>query len=113
MVAEFTRLANWPMITLGQSDLANTFTTRQTRDACAYAMTYTRTNGQITAVTVTCANQNICDVPIPLTIPLGSSVVSTMGMQTEQIGSDPLTIWVNMNGSPMTFQFTSGVAAGS
>lgn len=106
VVKEFTRLCNWPTITLSQADLAVTFTSRQTRDGCQPKMQWTRAGRQITGIQVTCNNQNICDVPIPVTLPLGVTT-NTQGYQTEQIGNDPLTIWVPLQGAPVNFVFNS------
>lgn len=78
-----------------------------TRDACSYGLTYAVTSGSITGVTVT-ANGNTCGTSIPVTVP--GTVTDTKGFTTEQIGSDPLTIWVQMSGSPVTFTLSQPVA---
>lgn len=106
MVAEFTRLVNWPMQTLKQSDLAISFANRQARDACGYSMSYNFANSKITGVTVT-ANSNTCSVAVPLTVP--GTVVNTKGMVLEKIGNDPLTIWVKLSGSAQTFTLSTPV----
>ncbi|ETN37056.1 uncharacterized protein HMPREF1541_08046 [Cyphellophora europaea CBS 101466] len=108
VVQEFTRLVNWPSITLQQSDLAVTFTDRQTRDACQPRLTWNKVGQTITSATVT-ANGNSCSVRVPVTIPNGITT-DAQGFQTEQIGNDPLTIWVQLTGSPVTFQFTPPIA---
>lgn len=109
IVQEFTRLANWPMVTLKQADLATTFTNRQTRDACAPQLTWVRTGSQITGATIS-ANGNFCPVPIPFTLPNGVTT-NAQGFQTEQIGNDPLTIWVALQGAPVTFTFNTALNA--
>lgn len=80
-----------------------------TRDKCLPALTYTTdpTAKTITGVTLT-ATSNTCRVTIPVTVP--GSVTDTQGFTTEQIGSDPLTIWVQLSGSPVTFTLTTPVA---
>lgn len=77
------------------------------RDACAYGLTYDVTSGSITGVTVT-ATGNTCSSSIPVTVP--GSVTDTHGFTTEQIGSDPLTIWVQLSGSPVSFTLSQPVA---
>lgn len=77
------------------------------RDACSYGLTYAVTSGSITGVTVT-ANGNTCGTSIPVTVP--GKVTDTQGFTTEQIGSDPLTIWVQMSGSPVTFTLSQPIA---
>lgn len=78
-----------------------------TRDGCSYGLNYEITSGSITGVTIT-ANGNTCAAPIPVTVP--GSVTDTQGFTTEQIGSDPLTIWVALSGSPVTFTLSQPVA---
>jgi hypothetical protein len=79
-----------------------------TRDACNPQMIYIidSTAGAITGVTIT-TNKNTCAKPIPVTVP--GSVTSTAGYVTEKIGSDSLTIWVTMSGSPVTFTLSTPV----
>lgn len=78
------------------------------RDACAPILTYTTdpTAKTITGVTLT-ANGNTCGVTLPVTVP--GPVTSTQGFTTEQIGSDPLTIWAKLTGSPVTFTLKTAV----
>lgn len=60
----------------------------------------------ITSVTVL-APDNTCDAPIPVTVP--GSVKDLKGFKGEQIGSDPLTAWVALNGSPVTLELNEFV----
>ena len=60
----------------------------------------------ITGVTVT-STGNVCSEPLPITVP--GSVTDTQGFTTEQLGSDPLTIWVTLSGSPVSFTLTTPV----
>lgn len=108
IVAEFTRLVNWPTITLGQNDLATTFTNRQARDACQPTMSWSVVGGNIIGATVGSATGNNCPVAIPFTVPLGTTT-NSQGYATEQIGNDPLTIWVQLSGSPVNFSFSPPV----
>jgi len=102
VVAEVTRVVTWPIISLKQDDAARTFKNRMARDKCGYVLTYTLnpTSQTITGVTVT-ATDNTCDVPIPVTVP--GKVVDSKGFPTEQVGNDPLTVWVTLSGSPVEF----------
>ncbi|KAJ9655029.1 hypothetical protein H2198_006023 [Neophaeococcomyces mojaviensis] len=103
---EFTRLVNWPLITVRQTDLAVSFTNRMTRDACNYSLSYSKTNTTITSVTVS-ATSSTCSAAIPVTVP--GSVTNTQGFTTEKIGNDPLTIWVKLSGSPVTFTLSTPI----
>jgi len=78
------------------------------RDNCKALLTYTldASAKSITAVTVSTAG-NTCSAPIPVTFP--GTVVSQQGATPEQIGTDPLVLWVKMTGSPVTFQLTAPV----
>lgn len=106
---EMTRLVTWPIISRKHDDFSADFLNRMVRDGCKPVLTYITnpTAKTITGVTLT-TNGNICSTTIPVTVP--GTVTSTQGFTTEQIGSDPLTIWVSMTGSPVTFTLTTPVA---
>jgi hypothetical protein len=72
-------------------------------------MTYTLdpTAKTITSVTVSTTG-NTCSAPIPLTFP--GTVVDQKGATPEQLGGDPLTLWVTLTGSPVIFTLTTPVA---
>lgn len=61
----------------------------------------------ITAVVVT-TDSNTCSALIPVTVP--GPVTDTQSFTTEQIGNDPLTIWVKMSGSAVKFTLKTPVA---
>ncbi|KKY21693.1 putative extracellular serine-rich [Phaeomoniella chlamydospora] len=107
VVQEFVRLANWPIITLKQADFTTTFAARMARDACGYGMSYTVSKNKITGVTVT-ASGNTCSQPIPITFP--GKITSTQGFKTEQVGNDPLTIWVKLTGSAVSFTLSTPIS---
>jgi hypothetical protein len=79
-----------------------------TRDGCKSTLTWQidPTAAIITGVTVT-SDTNTCDVPIPITFP--GTVTDTQGFAMEQVGSDPLTIWVKLSGSSVTFTLSTPV----
>jgi hypothetical protein len=105
---EIVRLVNWPVISRKHDDFSADFANRMARDACAPILTLTTnpTAQTITGVTLT-ATGNTCNVTLPVTVP--GPVTSTQGFTTEQIGSDPLTIWVSLTGSPVTFTLKTPV----
>ncbi|KAI9733677.1 MAG: hypothetical protein M1834_003279 [Cirrosporium novae-zelandiae] len=116
IVQEMVRLVNWPIITLKHDDIATDFANRITRDACTPALSYTfSTSGSgsstkptaITGVTLS-TNGNTCSATVPVTLP--GPVTSTQGFTTEQLGSDPLTIWVKMSGSAVSFTLQTPIA---
>lgn len=71
----------------------------------SYSMDFTRK--VITGITVTAANNNNCAAPIPVTVP--GSLWNSLGYRTEQIGSDPLTVWVPLKGSPVSLELDKPV----
>ena len=115
----------WPVVTLKQDlvsshdanastctnifQLAQAYRDREIRDGCVAGLSYTinPTAGTITGVTVTAVG-NTCAKPIPVTFP--GPVTSTAGDTTEKLGSDPLTVWVKMTGSPRVFQLVTPIA---
>ncbi|KAL1872608.1 hypothetical protein Plec18167_006726 [Paecilomyces lecythidis] len=106
MIQEFVRLADWPILSLKHQDMSDSFAARMARDACKYGLTWAFDNKQITGVTVT-ANGNTCNSAIPVTFPVAPT--STQGFTTEQVGSDPLTVWVELTGSPVSFTLSTPI----
>ncbi|KAK2623886.1 hypothetical protein QTJ16_006520 [Diplocarpon rosae] len=109
VVQEMVRLVTWPMLSLKHDDIAADFTNRMARDKCQPAVSYTTNPSAktITAVTLT-ATGNTCTAKIPVTVP--GTVTDTQGFTTEKVGADPLTIWVQMSGAPVTFTLSTPVA---
>jgi hypothetical protein len=83
------------------------FLARYNRDKCGYSLKYATENKKITGVTVS-ATGNTCTEPIPVTFPVAPT--STQGFATEQLGADPLTVWVNLSGSPVTFTLPTPIS---
>lgn len=105
---EMTRLVNWPLISIKHDDLATSFANRMARDLCAPKLKWTldASNKAITGATVSAAN-SACTAEIPVTFP--GPVVSTNGARSEQIGADPLTVWVPMGVTPCAFELQTPV----
>ncbi|KAJ6263087.1 hypothetical protein Dda_1646 [Drechslerella dactyloides] len=99
-VAEYSRLVDWPLITLKQDDLATSFKNRYLRDQCNASIRQAVNNGEVTAVIVTADPNNSCEAEIPVTIPGGIKETGS-NVRIEQIGNDPTTIWVKLGGSPV------------
>ncbi|KAJ6132985.1 hypothetical protein N7471_008200 [Penicillium samsonianum] len=106
-VQEFVRLAQWPIVTLTHQEMSASFLARFNRDKCGYSLSYATSNQKITAVTVS-ATGNTCTDPIPVTFPVAPT--STQGFATEQLGADPLTVWVKLSGSPVTFTLSTPIS---
>ena len=116
LAAQLTALINWPLVSLKLDDLVQVYLDRMTKDMCnPTTQLILGTNGaagsvptQILGFTVECTN-NACPVPIPVTIPFGT-VTNLQGNTVEQIGNDPMTIWVRMSGTPVTFTLTTPIS---
>lgn len=109
VVQEMTRLTTWPILSLKHDDIAAQFTNRMALDQCSpnLSYTYSADGTQITGVTVT-ANGNTCNVPVPITFP-GTATTSAV-TTSEKLGTDPLTVWATLSGSPISFTLGSPVA---
>lgn len=106
---EMSRLTNWPLVTLKHDDLAVKFTQRMTRDSCNpnLAYSYSADGKHITGVTVT-ATGNSCGAPIGVTFP--GPATSKTTTTKDQLGSEPLIMWANLTGSPVTYTLTTPIA---
>ncbi|KAJ9624033.1 hypothetical protein H2203_005480 [Taxawa tesnikishii (nom. ined.)] len=109
VVQEMMRLTTWPIISLKHDDIATAFTNRMTLDNCKpnLSYTYSADGKSITGVTVTATN-NQCSVPVPVTFP--SKATTSAVTTSEQYGTDPLTVFVTLKGSPVTFTLSTPVA---
>jgi hypothetical protein len=61
----------------------------------------------IESVNVYTAGGNKCGTTIPITFP--GAVTSTTGATKEQLGSDPLTLWVSMSGASRQYKFSKPI----
>jgi hypothetical protein len=91
------------MITKKHDEVSAAFMDRMARDQCSPQLTwnYTPNDKAIASITLHTATSNRCKVPIPVTVPTTVQNIPA-GATKEQIGSDPLTIWVRMTGQPVT-----------
>ena len=113
--AQLTSLVEWPLVAVKLDDLVQVYLDRITKDQCNPTTELIfNSNGtigsvptEITGFTVGCTN-NTCPAPIPVTIPFGN-VTDLQGSTVEQIGNDPMTIWVTLSGKPVTFTLTQPV----
>jgi hypothetical protein len=111
VLQELTRLTGWPITSLKHDDVAQYFIDRMTLDACKPALSYSHSeNGQtIVSVTVTTSG-NSCAVPVPVTIPGGSTTASGGSQRVDQVGSEPPIVWVSMQGSPVTLTLNAPIS---
>ncbi|KAF2673281.1 hypothetical protein BT63DRAFT_410307 [Microthyrium microscopicum] len=108
---EMSRLTNWPLITLKHDDLATDMRNRMTRDACAPLLSWTLSaDGKSISGASLTTTSNTCSVPIPVTFPGPATADGNGAVTSEQVGSDPLTLWATMSGSQRSFTFGSPIA---
>jgi len=67
-------------------------------------MQLTQDGTGIASITVYTAGGNKCSTTIPVTVPFEPTTID--GATKEQIGTDPLTLWVTMSGSSRTYKFS-------
>jgi hypothetical protein len=113
VVAEIMRLANWPIITIKHDDIAQSFNERMLRDACSpYIQVITESSAsavmQITGFRVGAETGNSCEVFVPITVP--GKLKDTQGWRVEQLGTDPLTVWVKLDGTMIDFELDEAVS---
>jgi hypothetical protein len=112
IVQEMTRLTDWPILSQKQDDLARKFNERMARDQCQPKLSYAYSadGKSIIAVTVTTNNgDNSCGTAIPVTLPGGTP--TTDGKVTaDNVGSEPLIMWVAMSGSAVTLNLPSPIS---
>ncbi|CAG8950738.1 hypothetical protein HYFRA_00002949 [Hymenoscyphus fraxineus] len=108
VVPEFVRLVKWPLVSKKHDDLAASFLSRMNRDACKPNLSWIIDNSRqtITGATVSAGNMS-CPEKLPFTFP--TAVTDTQGATKEQLGSDPLTLWVVLSGKSITFTFTTPI----
>jgi hypothetical protein len=106
VIGEVIRLTQWPIITLKHDDIANAIINRKTRDECQPNLSYQLSDDRksITSVTVNAANAK-CGTAIPVTFP--GAVASASSATKEQVGKDPLTLWVSLGGSKKTYSLSA------
>ena len=81
------------------------------QSACEPQITYTFSDDAtaITSVSIS-AIDNTCDVPIPVTFPPTAAVrVGGGNVEVEQIGNEPLVLWVTLSGAEVSFELEEPV----
>ncbi|KAF2873687.1 putative extracellular serine-rich protein [Massariosphaeria phaeospora] len=108
VIYEFARLTQWPVITLKHDDIAKAIINRKTRDECIPNLVYQLSDDRkaITGVTVNARNAK-CNTAIPVTFPGG--VASAASAIKEQVGKDPLTLWVTLGGNSKSYSLSSAL----
>lgn len=108
VTTQLIALVNWPIITLKHDHIAQSFNRRMIHDGCGPYVQYITSNSSISGIRVLTATNNTCDVPVPIQVP--TALADYQGYRTEQVGNDPLTVWVLMSGDVIDFDFIEPIA---
>ena len=85
--------------------MSDSFLQRYRRDQCEYTLSYEVSGGHITGITVA-AKDNQCSAAIPVTSPVE---LKGHSFATEQLGDDPLTVWIQLTSGPVTLALASPI----
>ncbi|KAK6501422.1 hypothetical protein TWF481_009261 [Arthrobotrys musiformis] len=109
-IAEFQRLVTWPILTYKHDDIATAFKNRYQRDLCYAQVSQGISQGKVVSVTVSTPN-NTCGVEIAVTVPGGVKETGS-NIRIEKIGNDLPTVWVKLNGQPVTLTLSTPLSIG-
>ncbi|KAF3214108.1 hypothetical protein TWF679_004976 [Orbilia oligospora] len=109
-IAEFQRLVTWPLLTYKHDDIATAFKNRYQRDLCYAQVSQGVSQGKVVSITVSTPN-NTCPVEIAVTVPGGVKETGS-NIRVEKIGNDLPTIWLKLNGQPITLTLSTPLAIG-
>ena len=103
----YTKYVDWPLISLKIDKQAEVFTERAKLEACGAKAKLIIENNSVVGVTVS-ASKGDCTVPV--TLP-GKAASIPKGSKTEQVGNDPLTVWVPLKkGQARTLKLKKAIA---
>ncbi|KAJ3333534.1 hypothetical protein HDU93_008485 [Gonapodya sp. JEL0774] len=97
IVAKYLATVQWPIWGYKMDDLAQLYREREAREVCGISTTFNVASGFLSSVTVSTSGS--CKVGV--TLPPGVSA-GTGAWTTEQVGNDPVTVWVQMSGGSTT-----------
>ncbi|KNC96447.1 uncharacterized protein SPPG_08039 [Spizellomyces punctatus DAOM BR117] len=108
VIGRFMQLVRWPIISPHMDDHTTAFLDRVKRDACNAAVTLTKNATHLLGFSVRAAGS--CTVPVSVPGPVAKDS-SNADCKFEQLGIDPLTVWVPVaaNAAARTFAFAPAV----
>ncbi|KAK6518147.1 hypothetical protein TWF506_005307 [Arthrobotrys conoides] len=109
-IAEFQRLVTWPLLTYKHDDIATSYKNRYQRDQCYAQISQGISQGKVVSVTIT-TQDDTCPVEVAVTVPGGVKEAGS-NIRVEQIGNDLPTVWVKLNGQPITLTLKTPLAVG-
>jgi len=109
IVNSYTQYVDWPLISIKIDRQAEIFYERAEREACRHESKLIMEDDKIVAVKVTATSG---DCTVPVTVPSGVNESSLPeGSTLEQVGHDPLTVWVPLKkGESQTIELSQAVS---
>jgi len=92
VVGAYTKFVDWPLISIKIDRQAEVYLERAELEKCGHESRLVIENGKVTGISVK-ATKGSCTVPITVPANVKASSLPS-GAKTEQVGNDPLTIWV-------------------
>ncbi|KAJ3416331.1 hypothetical protein HDV05_002271 [Chytridiales sp. JEL 0842] len=111
VLQSFNQLVSWPMVTYKLDDMEDMFRDRVIRENAGVTVNVTAGVDGFTRFTI--GARQACTAPIsfPLNIVKSNIVGLPSSWKVEKLGSDPLTVWVPLNGrSPVTITLNTRIA---
>jgi hypothetical protein len=106
IIQELIRLVTWPVITKIHDDVGQAHVNRMLQDQCLPSLSYSVSNGNIISASVK-VGAGSCSVPIPVTFPVPAT--ASTSYTSEQLGSDPLTLWTTVGSGSSTFTLSQPI----
>jgi len=91
----YNKYANWPLVSMKLDDLNKLSIDRLKAKQCNASYKISIVNGYATEILISTPTATQC--VLPLTVP--ADVVRESGFTYEQLGNDPLTVWVTVDGA--------------
>ncbi|KAI8817680.1 uncharacterized protein EV422DRAFT_540498 [Fimicolochytrium jonesii] len=109
VLGRLAQLVRWPLVTKDITSHSQTFLDRMERDYCGRSVLLTRNATHWLSLSATSASK--CNVPITVPGPVLRADCPAGVCTYEQIGVDPLTVWVALKGGESrTLRFSPAIA---
>ncbi|KAJ3411846.1 hypothetical protein HDV05_001635 [Chytridiales sp. JEL 0842] len=99
VISAFQQIATWPVISYKLDDMDTMFVNRAIRDNAKITLTATNTNTGVVSFTISSQRPCVAPITFPLGVKAGDISNLPSSWKKEQIGTDPLTVWVPMTGN--------------
>ncbi|KAJ3095132.1 hypothetical protein HDU97_007245 [Phlyctochytrium planicorne] len=109
VLANFYKYTNWPIISYKSDEFTSMFQKRAIYENCGVRTFFSGyrnvTTGQVYVTTLNAQSTQTCSAPFTVPVAASNIAVSGSTFKTEQLGADPLTVWVDMKpNTPVAIQ---------